>query len=258
MHPYFFSRCRSALFVAGLGLLAAGCGREDGSPLGPETGDGNYVHGKELVKQGRDQDALAAFLKVIATRGEDHAPESHLEAGLLYELKVKNPIEAIHHYQKFRELEPGSPDADRVRQRIDATLREFGRTLPLQPLDQQSGELLAAVARLQAENKQLREQLAAAPAGRATRPAGPASATALTPPPSGDSPVRLAPPPPGPLASAGAPTHRHMVAAGDTLTKISIRYFGNNSKVDAIYNANRDVMKDKNTLPKIGTELKIP
>ena len=61
-------------------------------------------------------------------------------------------------------------------------------------------------------------------------------------------------PAPPPAANA----RKHTIAPGDTLYKISAKYFGNGSKVDAIFEANRAVMQNKNSLPRVGTELKIP
>ncbi len=127
-------------------LSAAGCG--GGPTLTAETNDSSYARGQELLRQGHEQEALAAFLKVISTRGENDAPESHLQAGQLYAEKVKDPVAAIYHYRKFCELVPLSPQVAQVRQQIDAQLREFARTLPGQPFDNQSAGLLAAVERL--------------------------------------------------------------------------------------------------------------
>ena len=166
-HRRFFTRSLPALVAL---LLTAGCGRDSGSLLTAETNDSNYARGLEQLRQGHDQEALAAFRKVIATRGDDAAPESHLQAGQLYAEKVKDPIAAIYHYRKFCELVPASPQAGYVRQQIDAQLREFARTLPGQPFENQSASLLATVERLQAENKQLRDLLSAAPGTRLPRP----------------------------------------------------------------------------------------
>jgi nucleoid-associated protein YgaU len=67
-------------------------------------------------------------------------------------------------------------------------------------------------------------------------------------------PVGPAPPPP----SVNATTRKHTVASGDTLSKIAQQYYGDRSKFQQIFEANRDVMSDPNRLPKVGTELKIP
>ena len=271
--------CRFLPFVFGVLILLAGCARDDESPFATEKDDPVYQGGKSLEQQGRDQEALGAFLKIIAKRGED-APESHLEAGLLYQDHVKDPITAIYYYKKYLELCPNSPQATLVRGRIVACMRDFARTLPGQPLgdDAMQPDLSDVVDRLQKENDALKSELAAL---RANRPA-PAGETAETsPPPARIEPDTIADTQPvitrAPLTTerpAVAPTHApsarsgmtlspaatghtHTVAKGDTLMNISQRYYSTRSKWRDIYAANRDVMKSENDL-KIGMQLKIP
>jgi nucleoid-associated protein YgaU len=45
--------------------------------------------------------------------------------------------------------------------------------------------------------------------------------------------------------------------SGDTLTRISSRYYGTWARWQDIYNANRDKLRDADVLP-LGAELKIP
>jgi hypothetical protein len=45
-------------------LMGAGCGDREGAPLPAETDDPYYVQGIQLQKQGRQAEALNAFLKV--------------------------------------------------------------------------------------------------------------------------------------------------------------------------------------------------
>ncbi len=240
------------LVPALLALLLAACGQNGAHLPGAETGERDYTRAQELKSQGREQEALMAFLRVIDARGAAGAPESHLEAGLLSEQKLRDPVAAVYHYRKFLELAPASPQAPLVRDHIDAALRDFARTLPGLPLDSQSGELTATVTRLQAENRQLRDQLGdrAPPQPRQTVTVAPA------PPPRGSvaPPVGPAPPPPG----QGPAARKHTVATGDTLSKIAQQYYGDRTKYHQIFEANRDVMKDENHLPAIGTALKIP
>jgi nucleoid-associated protein YgaU len=153
----FISLCLCALAAL---LFSAGCGRYDASPYTAEIDEPNYRRGKDLLRQGRNQEALASFLKVVDMRGDD-APESHLEIGILYQQHIKDPIAAIYHYRRFRELKRNSPQSDLVRQRIDAATREFARTLPAQPLDNQMEkiDLLDRLDQLQRENLLLKEQL---------------------------------------------------------------------------------------------------
>jgi tetratricopeptide (TPR) repeat protein len=265
--------------VFGLLLLLAGCARNDDSSFTTETDDPAYQRGKSLEKQGRDQEALSAFLKIIARRDEE-APESHLEAGLLCEEHVKDPIAAIYHYRKYLELRPNSPQADLVRQRIAACMRDFARTLPGEPLGSDASDLNDIVARLQKENDELKAELAAV---RGNQPA-PASEPAMSSQPPAQSqpdtvvdetsqpiitraPMNTEPPAATPertpvarpvAAAVPVATNRvHTVSKGDTLMSISQHYYGTRSKWRDIYAANRDLMKSENDL-KIGMQLKIP
>ncbi len=150
------------LLLMGLLLLLAACDGGERMGLTAETDDPGYRRGKELLRQGRNQEALGAFLKVIERRDED-AAESHLEAGLLYQQHIRDPIAAIYHYRKFRELKPNSPQADLVRQRIDAAKREFASTLPGDPLNNTVDPRFNSydqVERLRRENEALKADLA--------------------------------------------------------------------------------------------------
>ncbi|MDE3084880.1 MAG: LysM peptidoglycan-binding domain-containing protein, partial [Verrucomicrobiota bacterium] len=252
-------------------FVLAGCARDESYPYATETDEPIYQHGKALEKQGREQEALSDFLKVIAKRGED-APESHLEAGLLYEQHIKDPIAAIYHYRKYLELRPNSPQADLVRQRIGACMRDFARTLPGQPVSPGLQTDLGDVVRLQRENADLRAQLAALRSGQtapngegensnvqpASRSASIESSPVITRAPLvSEAPSSRVPARPGAVQPGEPASHRHTVAKGDTLMNISQRYYGTRSKWRDIYAANRDVMKNENDL-KIGMELKIP
>jgi tetratricopeptide (TPR) repeat protein len=268
----------------GVALALAGCARSGDYSYATEKDDPAYQRGKSLEQQGREQEALGAFLKIIAKRGED-APESQIEAGLLCEQHMKDPISAIYHYKKFLELCPNSPKADLVRGHIAACMRDFAHTLPGQPLggDALQPDLSDVVDRLQKENDALKSELAALRASRAA-PSNEPAETAAPPPrvapdrpensePAADAPpvITRAPLPVEPSAEVsphrplshfltiapGATGRVHTVAKGDTLMSISQKYYGARSKWRDIYAANRDVMKSENDL-KIGMQLKIP
>ncbi len=159
-------RFSSLVFVSALAavpLLHTGCEPGANMPYTAEVEDPNYRRGKELLRMGREQEGLALFLKVIDERG-GAAAESHLEAGILYQKHIKDPIAAIYHYRRYRELRPSTEQSRLVLQSIEACIREFARTLPAQPLDNQVNrtDLMESIDRLQRENLQLKEQLAAA------------------------------------------------------------------------------------------------
>lgn len=281
-----------ALLLLGLLLAAAGCERNPGAMLGPEADDPNYRRGQQLMRQDRKQEALVAYLKAIETRG-DAAPESHLEAGLLYLQHVKDPIAAIYHLRKYVELRPTSRQAELVRGQIDAAKREFARSLPGNPMESKTQRLdmLDQVERLQREVEQLKAELSIARSGSSApinRLLVPVDSAASAQPPPGpivvqdtpaeDSPITMAPlpgrspvgevvespsvvtpptqqqPPPAAATSAG---RRHTVARGDTLFSLAQQYYGSRSRWRDIYEANRNQLPDANSL-RLGMELVIP
>ena len=61
----------------------------------------------------------------------------------------------------------------------------------------------------------------------------------------------------GASVSGGQGTRRYTVQAGDTLSKISRQYYGDANQYMKIFNANRSVLKDPNTISP-GQELVIP
>jgi nucleoid-associated protein YgaU len=61
----------------------------------------------------------------------------------------------------------------------------------------------------------------------------------------------------GASASGGQGQRLYTVQAGDTLSKISLEYYGDANQYTKIFNANRSVLKDPNTI-RPGQELVIP
>jgi len=265
-------------------LVGEGCGRDNYS-VTAETDESYYRDGQQLNRQGRTQEALAAYLKLIALRG-DQAPESHLEVGLIYLEHIRDPIAAIYYFRKYLELEPNSRQAVYVRGLVDTAKRDFARTLPGQPLENTSARLDQAddLERLRRENEDLRAEIAAlrsgggAPAagiageGAAAResPAPPMFVVPATPAPAEaeKSPITPAPMDAGaspaldsgaaPAAPQQASARTHTVAKGDTLYSLAQRYYGNRSKWRDIYAANRDQLPSPEAPLRIGMELKLP
>ncbi len=139
-------------------MLIAGCNRNDSLAFTVEVDEPGYRRGKELLRQGRNQEALAEFHKVVAKRGLFNAPEAHLEIGLIYQNHIRDPILAIYHYRQYRDLKPNTDQAKYVSGRIDAAMREFASTLPGKPLDNPLtlADSPEVIQRLQRENEQLK------------------------------------------------------------------------------------------------------
>ena len=288
MHPRFTVICTAAALVL---ASAPGCGG-DAASLSSEMDDSYFRDGQTMERQGRWDEALSNYLKVIDRRG-DAAPESNLDAGLIYLNHIKDPIFAIYHFRKYLELEPNSKQAVYVRGLIDAAKREFARALPGQPLESQTEHMGVEeqVARLQRENDELKAEnaalragvpvpvvhssaidIAAIPTPQSAPDAAPQSAGASaspislapveqpergTSPAITDAPQEETPPQTKPAKAAPGARH-HTVARGDTLFSLAQRYYGNRSKWRDIYAANRDVLPSEKSALKIGTDLKIP
>jgi len=300
------ARCCALWGLALFCLMFSACDPRDKGPQGAEIDDPNYRLGQRLVKQGRNQEALAAYLRVISERGEA-APESHLEAGIIYLQQIKDPIAAIYYFRKYLERNPNSPQAPQVRGLVEGAKREFARTLPANPLENQSERLdmVEQINRLQRENDQLKAELLSAVRSAASQPTAvtqvrvPTNGVLLVPSrdavgqvpprlthesqprPTQDSPLSLAPigrnvganfptapatpTRPREVATAGrnvatntlAAARRHVVVRGDTLFGLAQRYYGDRARWREIYNANRDILPNENSLA-VGMELRIP
>ena len=286
---------RTFSLVAACFAVFAGpaCSDRDGAPLPAETDEPFYVQGKQLMRQGRNPEALTSFLKVIERRGERGAAESHLEAGSIYLYHSKDPLEAYHHFRRYLALQPNSKEANGVRGKVEEAKREFARTLPARPLEDQSLKMQAddALERLRRENEELKAQIATMRGGSMSasrsapmitlpedaqpRQPTPPIASVVDSSPTTTAPQnRTAPPagsaiqsPPLNQPSSQRPTtpnrpvtpsgRTHTVAPKETLYGISMKYYGNGKQVDAIYQANRDQMRSKEDV-RPGMTLKLP
>lgn len=264
------------LVLGGLCLLLVGCPSQPTLELTAETDDALYRRGKEHLQASRNQEALTAFLNLVDKRGGD-APEAHLELGELYLVHVKDPIAAIYHYRKYRELKPNSPQADLVRQRIETATREFARSLPAQPLEGQVErlEMLEQIAALKRENEGLRRDLEARavpmipretpqqarPASLPADTVGETVAEASDPGETALKPRTQSPPqrPTVQQPAANAGGRRYVVQRGDTLFRIAEKVYGagQGRRWKDILAANRRSLPSEGAL-KPGMELVVP
>lgn len=251
--------------------LLSGCARSHVEVVS-ETDEKQYQLAQDYKSQGRMEDALGAFLRVIdARRG---AAESHLEAGYIYLRTMKDPIRAIYHFDRFLQFKPQSPQASQVRQLIETAQKEFARQLPAQPYEGELDriDLMDLVKTLKEENDHLKRDLMAATARveqlqnvlgqarRSTPETGPEvsgvpqiqAVRSVTPNPAPRQPSPTVPSTP----SADAP-RTYTVQGGDSLSSISRRFYGTPSRWIDIYQANRDRLSSENAL-RVGQTIRIP
>ena len=217
-----------------------------------EENSSAFKRGRSYLKVGKNEEALDEFLSI--TRRMVKCPKSHLEAGRLY-LTVKarkDPVAAVYHFRRYLFLEPSSREAPKVKQLIVTAEREIIRNLPGKPYEGYLNGLT-----LQEENLRLQREVADLKA----RLGMPLSETykpkSLDPVSSGPTQVS---PVPQSAASRPKPTvqpQSYVVQKGDSLYLISRKFYGDSSHIDRIYQANRSVMKSKNSL-RVGQTLRIP
>ncbi len=245
-----------------LGLLSA-CG-PSGVEVVSEANERQYQLALDYKNQGRVEEALSAFLRVIDARRD--APESHLEAGYIYLRSMKDPIRAIYHLERYLQFKPQSPQAPQVRQLIETAQKEFARQLPARPYQGELDriDLMELVKTLKQENDSLKRDLVAAEqrvnqlenvVAQAQRLPTPQVASAATTNASPRQPLPT-------TASTSQPNSEseprsYTVQAGDTLSTISRRFYGTSSRYIEIYQANRDRLASENAL-RVGQELRIP
>ena len=259
---------RPILFgLVALVLTLPGCVQPTGDEV-LETDLTSFRNGEDYLRQGRHDQALASFLKVIETT--PIAPESHLYLGQLYLQHTKDPVLGIYHFREYLKYQPTSRQAPMVRELINTAKKEFARTFPanlfdaelermdmLDVIEQKDAEILALkkeLARLKAENNTLNIRLHEAQS----------RTPSYTAP---ESPVvtqqrRVQPLPRSNLLGEPDPavperTSVYTVVKGDNLVIISRKVYGTPNRFREIFEANRDVMPNMNTIV-VGQKLKIP
>ena len=170
----------------------------------------------------------------------------------------KDPVAAIYHFRRYLLLEPNSRESSKVEQLIITAEREILRKLPGEPYGDylDSLKLKEENERLTRENADLRARLGI-PVSKSSLQAVKPAATSNKPMPVLASPSNI--PRIRPARPAG-PTQMqtYSVQSGDSLYAISRKFYGDSSRIDLIYEANRDVMPSKDSLLSIGQKLRIP
>lgn len=255
------NRLALGLAVIGTAAWLAGCDQFGGGPS--VSGNSDYRRAKNYFEAKDYRSAAEAYEQALQVNPE-FAP-AHLEAGLLYDDKLNDPISAIYHYRRYLALKPDSDKRQLVQDFIERAKLTLAAKLPQSPIVD-PGELTRLQnekTTLMQENTQLKSRVAElekALAGRVSRP------VAVAPVPPAPAPPRTpVAPAAAPIATpvavarpATAPRGRtHTVQKGDTLYSLALQYYGTRAAWDKIYQANRAALSHKDQL-KLGQELVIP
>tara|TARA_B100001093_G_C26737445_1_gene975097 strand:+ start:95 stop:934 length:840 start_codon:yes stop_codon:yes gene_type:complete len=271
----FFNYTKICFFS--LFLVFTGCD-QDNNPV-QETDEKQYQRGLSLLKQAREKEALVAFKSVIKKR--EFAAQSHLEVGKLYLHLMRDPVTARYHFQQFLEIRPKSVESPIVRELIKTAEKEFLKKLPGKPFKTgvNNFELQKENVQLATQNSKLTLELE-----KAARTIGDLreNIALLNQQRSVESnPIRSIPQ--NPLLTDPNFSHNndsvaynsdfervrtnqtssqkrmttYEVQTGDTLSRISAKFYKNRKYYKIIYQANQDQMKSENDL-KVGQILRIP
>ncbi|MEI9896832.1 MAG: LysM domain-containing protein [Chthoniobacter sp.] len=162
----------------------------------------------------------AAALYESALDGTPKTAEVHYKLALLYDDKLKSPVDALHHMDRYLALAPaGAHVRDAKAYKKEGEAKLLTKLSGGSPITQQDA------VRLKNENQILREQLASLRAQKAM-PAATMN--------SHGEPVQKPIPP-------GARTYT--VQAGDTLAKISRRFYKNAGRARDIQDANFNALE---------------
>ena len=221
-------------FCIGLAFYVEGCDRmitphnaQVIKDAESKSADGNYLRAITLYESGLDGSAKSADI--------------HYRLALLYDDKMHDPLNALHHFKRYLTLAPGGPHATEVKNFMKKDELELGTSL--------SGDSVvsrAEAARLKNENLTLRKELD-------DQRARLHSATTEKDPSSNG--------PNGKTESAGrkppGKSRTYVVRDGDTLASISRKFYKSSGRWKKIRDANRNVVDDPGKL-KAGQTLTIP
>jgi nucleoid-associated protein YgaU len=256
------------LFFAILSFFLCGCSSSENAI--DETDEKHYQRGQRLLKEGRNPEALEAFLIVIDKRSD--APESHFEAGRLYLHEGIDPIAAIYHLRRYVRARPQSEQTPMVKQMIETAQKQFAKNLPGKPFGDESDnlELLEMLELERLKNEELTRALqdaqkrlkaeqrhgTALPASAYSNPTLPnASATTQAKPDKllvSESKIET-----GKENTASGQESTYIVQPGDSLSKISQTVYGTPSKWPVLLEANASFLKAPKDL-RPGQVLKVP
>lgn len=224
-------------------LLFVGC--DDNKDTGARTvelDDPEFRQGLTYGKQHESRRALECFLRVIDTR--KGAAESHLEAGRMY-IDLKEPLPAIYHFKEYIRLKPTSEQSKIVRQMIKTAEKLYLEQIPGRPLEPDAvgtTDQYAQLQKLKTENERLKREVSElsrinkvseAPITNSTTTSTKVTST-------------------GPKSST-----TYIIKASDTLSSISRKFYGTDSRKTEIFNANKTKIKNPSKLV-VGVAIEIP
>ncbi len=195
----------------------------------------------QLVQDADGKSAQGDFARAInlyeaALDDSPRCAEIHYKLALLYDDKMNDPLNALHHFKRYLALSPNGSHANDVK---NSMKRDEVAALTI--LSGDSVVPRAEAARLRNENLNLHKELEAR------------SATFRSAP----DKSRARDIKPGKTASAKSGVRTYIVQSGDTLASISRKFYKSSARWEKILNANKESIHNPENL-KVGQSLIIP
>lgn len=208
-----FQRAARVLWQAVLALgcfaLLSGCDR-----FAPKVGKADGTTAKAHASSGRYKEAIAAYEDLLD--GTAETADYHYEMGLIYLQKLKRPVDALHHFQRYDDL----VDKGRYSKQLETTkseAEELYRSKLVKGMPMSQGDAV----KIRNENEKLRKDVVALQAKIKSLP---------TPDPKTVKAMPRKPIPPG--------AKTHTVQKGETLASIALKHYKSRERARDIQDAN--------------------
>ena len=256
------------LFAALIALT--GCNEEGQTQDAKEENDPLVSSGQQLMEQEDYDGAITAFKQSI--ENEPGLARPHLDLAVIYQQHRINYIHAIYHYDRYLELRPDTEKKDLINEQKLNVAKALANTLinnskEVKQVIQERNQLVQERNQLVQQNNELKRQLDASIKAKKTvaTPAPETKPTATQTIPKTAKPVVQTKPvaqtkpveKPAPTSTMPNKHQIYHVVAGDTLTKISTKFYNDPSMWDIIYEANKDSMRSAGDL-RVGQTIVIP
>lgn len=234
---YYFSLCLAVFTLSG-------CNKDAHSTDAQEERDPLVKTGQAYMEQQLWGEAEQAFKEALDNHPRMARP--HLDLALIYQQYKPNYVHAIYHYDRYLELRPESEKAEFINEQKAKLQQAVANNIIKE--SPQVKQVLDELGRVQKENAALKKQLASSAPG-STSTASASEKKAATETASSSSTKQP--------AKAEATHKIYHVVAGDTLTKIATKFYGDSSNWEAIFEANKDSLSSPRDL-RVGQTLVIP
>ena len=225
-------------------LLFVGCDdNKDTNARTPEFDDPEFRQGHTYIKQHETRRALECFLRVIDKR--NGAAESHLEAGRMY-IDLKDPLPAIYHFNEYIRLKPNSDQSKIVRQMIKTADKLYLEQIPGRPMEPDAAgttDQNSQLQKLRAENERLKREVSELSRINKVSETSTNNSNATTKTKT--------------VATSAKSSTTYVIKMNDTLSSISRKFYGTDSRKTEIYNANKTKIKNPSKLV-VGVTIEIP